>query len=113
MGPAEFAECFPVPGDRFRVVGQVSGAVIRGGRSRKSRRARPARAVTRPTGAHISGRSSARQAGGSRTTVRSNRSEPMTSGNAPAAIVTTQLTGIEAGQWTYRTILSTVPPCAT
>ena len=42
-------------------------------------------AVTRPPGAHISGRSSARQAGGLRTTVRSNRSEPMTSGNAPAA----------------------------
>jgi hypothetical protein len=42
-------------------------------------------AVTRPTGARISGRSSARQAGGLRTTVRSNRSEPMTSGNTPAA----------------------------
>ena len=28
-------------------------------------------------------------------------------------IVTTQLTGIEAGQWTYRAILATVPPWAT
>ena len=42
-------------------------------------------AVTRPTGAHIGGRSSARQAGGLRMTVRSNRSDPMTSGNAQAA----------------------------
>ena len=28
-------------------------------------------------------------------------------------IVTTQLTGIEAGQWAYRAIMATVPPCAT
>jgi hypothetical protein len=27
VGPVELAECFPVPGIRFRVVGQVSGAV--------------------------------------------------------------------------------------
>lgn len=85
VGPVELAECFPVPGDRFRVVGQVSGAVIRGGRLPEIAPRQTGAAVTRPTGAHISGRSSARQAGGLRTTVRSNRSEPMTSGNAPAA----------------------------
>jgi hypothetical protein len=39
-------------------------------------------AVTRPTRAHISGRSPAWQAGGLRSTVTTNRSEPMTSGNA-------------------------------
>ena len=32
MGPVELAECFPVPVNRFRVAGQVSGAVIGGGR---------------------------------------------------------------------------------
>jgi hypothetical protein len=85
VGPVELAECFPVPGVSFRVVGQVV-------RRRDPWRAPPeiaprqtGAAVTRPTGAHISGRSSVRQAGGLRTTVRSNRSEPMTSGNAPAA----------------------------
>ena len=48
MGPVELAECFPVPGVRFRVVGQVPGAVIRGRRLRKSRRARPARRLLAP-----------------------------------------------------------------
>ena len=48
VGPVELAECFPVPGGRFRVVGQVSGAVIRGGRLRKSRRARAARPLLAP-----------------------------------------------------------------
>jgi hypothetical protein len=28
-------------------------------------------------------------------------------------IVTTQLTGISAGQWAYTAIIATVPPCAT
>jgi hypothetical protein len=28
-------------------------------------------------------------------------------------IVTTQLTGIGAGQWAYTVIIATVPPCAT
>jgi hypothetical protein len=82
--PAELADCFPVPGVSFRVVGQV---VRRRDRWRAPPEIAPRQtgaAVTRPTGAHVSGRSSAPQAGGLRTTVRSNRSEPMTSGNAPA-----------------------------
>ena len=91
-GRAEVRRGHPPPptvrstlGVRFRVVGQVV-------RRRDPWRPPPGiaprqtgAAVTRPTGAHISGRSSARQAGGLRTTVRSNRSEPMNSGNAPAA----------------------------
>jgi hypothetical protein len=49
VGPVELAECFPVPGVSFRVVGQV---VRRresvADASRKSRRARPARPSLAP-----------------------------------------------------------------
>ena len=85
MGPAELAECFPVPGDRFRVVGQVSGAVIRGGRLPEI--------APRQTGA---GRYSPHRCPHKRTLIGTTGrwlahdgqikpERPMTSGNAPAA----------------------------